>query len=300
MFKVLKYAKEKWYIIIVIILLLFVQVYCELTLPDYTSDIVDVGIQNQGIEYPIPEKITEESHDILLIFMDEDVKDLIDSFYSKENGIYKLDISKLTDKELDDLKTAMLLPEMMTLMMTSDSEEALDMQKGLSEKMGIPVEGSDLLTVFRNLPKEQLNIILSVMKEQMKGYPDYMLEAAGVSFVKSEYEKIGTDMNKYQMDYLKNMAVKMLLIAVLAMAVSIVVGFMSSRLAAFIAKDVRSKVFYKVMSFSNAEMDRFSTSSLITRCTNDIQQVQMVMTIIFRMVVFAPIMAGGAVLKVIN
>ena len=220
MFKVLKYAKEKWYIIIFIILLLFVQVYCELTLPDYTSDIVDVGIQNQGIEYPIPEKITEESYGALLIFMDEDGKDLIDSYYNKEDGIYKLDVYSLTDKQLDDLKTVMLLPEMMTLMMTSDSEEALNMQKGLSEKMGIQVEGSDLLTIFENLPKEKSATILGAVKEQMKGYPDYMLEAAGVSFVKSEYEKVGTDMNEYQMDYLKNMAVKMLMIAVLAILLS--------------------------------------------------------------------------------
>lgn len=300
MFKVLKYAKDKWYIVILIILLLFVQVYCELTLPDYTSDIVDVGIQNQGVEYPIPEKLTAGSYEEICLFLDAEGRELLGSHYSRDNDIYRIDIDSLGDEEFDELKETMLAPEMIVLMLSSDSDEAKMMQQGLYEALGMSLDGVDLMTVLKQIPEDRIGLMIDMLKERMKEYPDYMLEAAGVSFVKAEYEKLNIDMDEYQMDYLKSMAVKMLGIAVLAMLVSIVVGFLSSRLAAYTAKDVRSKVFYKVMSFSNAEMDRFSTSSLITRCTNDIQQIQMVLTIIFRMVVFAPIMGGGAILKVLD
>ena len=170
----------------------------------------------------------------------------------------------------------------------------------MAAAMGIDAGSVNLMDVFAGMPDEQLELMKSTLAEQMKDYPEYMLEAAGVAFVKAEYEKMNVDMADYQMDYLKRMAVKMLGIAVLALIVSIVVGFLSSKLAAYVAMDVRRKVFSKVMSFSNAEINNFSTSSLITRCTNDVQQVQMVLTIFFRIVVFAPIMGGGAILKVIN
>ena len=316
MFKVLRFAKDKWYVIIFIILLLFVQVYCELTLPDYTSDIVDVGIQNKGVEYPIPEKISKETLADLELFMSEDERLIVDKYYkadsnssndgndeSDQNYVYNVDIASLTDDEFDELKAVMLLPEMMTTLLTSDSDEAKAMQGQFAKGVGLTeeqLEKVDLLDIFRQMNEVQLNGVLTAIQKQLDQYPEYMLEASGIAFVQKEYEKLDTDMNDYQMDYLKRMAVKMLGIAVLALIVSIVVGFLSSKLAAYVAMDVRRKVFSKVMSFSNAEINNFSTSSLITRCTNDVQQVQMVLTIFFRIVVFAPIMGGGAILKVIN
>ncbi|MBE5923369.1 MAG: ABC transporter ATP-binding protein [Lachnospiraceae bacterium] len=264
MFKVLKFAKDKWYIVIFIILLLFVQVFCELTLPDYTSDIVDVGIQSKGVEYPIPEKITADTLDKLKLFMSDDEQKLVEKYYVDKEDVFTADLSSLSDEELDELKEAMLIPEMMLLM------------------------------------PEASNATPELVKQKAQAYPEYMLEAAGVSFVQAEYEKLNIDMHHYQMNYLKKMAVKMLSLAILALLISIIVGFLSSRLAAYTAKDVRRKVFSKVMSFSNAEINEFATSSLITRCTNDIQQVQMVLTVFFRIVVFAPIMGGGAILKVIH
>ena len=327
MIKVLKFAKDKWYVVIFIILLLFIQVYCELTLPDYTSDIVDVGIQSKGVEYPVPEKIPEGSFNDLKLFMSADERSIVEEIYSYTDDssdkadsdkdedksddsagegsgtVYYADIAALSDDELNDLKSAMLLPEMMATLLTSDSEEAKAMQGQLAKGLGLSEEqlGSiSLMDVFRQMPEVQAAGVISVLKKQLEQYPEYLLEASGTAFVQAEYERLDIDMDKYQMDYLKVMAVKMLGIAVIALVVSIIVGFLSSRLAAYVAMDVRLKVFSKVMSFSNAEINNFSTSSLITRCTNDVQQVQMVLTIFFRIVVFAPIMGGGAILKVVH
>lgn len=303
MFKVLKFAKDKWYIIILIILLLFVQVYCELTLPDYTSDIVDVGIQGKGVKYPVPEKLTADSFDNLKLFMSEKDKEIADRYYNQNDNEYEADLDELTEYEIEEIKAAMLVPQMLTMLLSSDSEEAKMMQKGLAGAFGIPeseIEKTDIMELFRNMPDVQRNAIREALEKQMKDYPEYMLEASGTAFVQMEYEKMDVDMNAYQMDYLKSMAFKMLVIAVLALIISIIVGYLSSRLAAYTAKDLRRKIFSKVMSFSNAEMNQFSTSSLITRCTNDVQQVQMVLTIFFRIVVFAPIMGGGAIIKVLG
>lgn len=303
MFKVLKFAKDKWYIIILIILLLFVQVYCELTLPDYTSDIVDVGIQGKGVKYPVPEKLTADSFDNLKLFMTEADKEIADKYYNQNDNKYEAALDGLSEDELEELKGAMLVPQMLTMLLSSDSEEAKMMQKGLAGAFGIPeseIEKTDIMELFRNMPDVQRNAIREALEKQMKDYPEYMLEASGTAFVQMEYEKMDVDMNAYQMDYLKSMAFKMLVIAVLALIISIIVGYLSSRLAAYTAKDLRRKIFSKVMSFSNAEMNQFSTSSLITRCTNDVQQVQMVLTIFFRIVVFAPIMGGGAIIKVLG
>lgn len=303
MLKVLKFAKDKWYVILAIILLLFVQVYCELTLPDYTSDIVDVGIQSKGVEYPIPEKISLKTYENLQLFMTDEEIELVDKYYSKKQDIMEAKFDKLTDDEMAELKEAMLLPEMMTFLFTSESEEAKKMQSGIISSFGISedeLENISIVDFLENLPQIKRNAIREVIEKQMSDYPEYMLEASGTSFVRQEYENLDIDMNTYQMDYLKKMGAKMLLIAVLALVVSFVVGYLSSKLAASTGKDLRYKLFSKVIGFSNAEMNSFSTSSLITRCTNDVQQVQMVLTVFFRIVVFAPIMGGGAVLKVIN
>jgi len=162
------------------------------------------------------------------------------------------------------------------------------------------MQDMDILEVIKGMPQEQWAQLTSTFREKMEEYPDYMAEAMGIQFVMEEYEHIGMDMDNYQMDYLKSMGLKMLGFAVLIMLVSILVGLLSSRLAAYTAKDVRSRLFHKVVGFSNAEMNQFSTSSLITRCTNDVQQIQMVLTMTFRIVLFAPIMGIGAIFKVMR
>ncbi|MGN0439054.1 MAG: ABC transporter ATP-binding protein [Lachnospiraceae bacterium] len=320
MFKVLKYAKGLWYIVVLIFLLLIVQVYGELTLPEFTSDIVDVGIQNNGVEYPIPERISKETMDNLKLFMDEKEWNVVDEFYFEKNNEYRVNISELKNNEYERLKDAMIIPELTLYFFTSDQEDAkkvqgqlkesltkalsdnVKQQPGLSETPGnLPdVNGMELLDIIKILPKEQVQEMLNNRGEEIAAYPDYMLDAMGIQFVSMEYEKLGIDMNDFQMDYLKHMGIKMLGLAVLIMLVSMVIGFLSSRLAASVGRDVRSQVFNKVMNFSNAEMNQFSTSSLITRCTNDVQQIQMLLTMLFRIVLFAPLMGVGSILKVMK
>ena len=300
MFKVLKFAKKLWYVMIFILLLLVVQVFCELTLPDYTSDIVDVGIQNKGVEYPIPEEMSEETYHNLGMFLTDDQKNTVDQYYKHEKEEYVADLNSLKEDERTNLEDSMLDAEMVVYLFTADSDEAKQMQGQILKAMGMDAKNADVMSILEAMPEEQRRSMTEGIKDKLKDYPDYMAEAMGVQFATAEYEKLGIDMDAYQMDYLKQMAVRMLGIAVLAMIVSIIVGFLSARLAAYTAQDVRGKVFSKVMGFSNAEMNQFSTSSLITRCTNDVQQIQMVLTILFRMVAFAPIMGIGAVVKVLH
>lgn len=300
MFKVLKFAKKLWYVMIFILLLLVVQVFCELTLPDYTSDIVDVGIQNKGVEYPIPEEMSEETYHNLGMFLTDDQKNTVDQYYKHEKEEYVADLNSLKEDERTDLEDSMLDAEMVVYLFTADSDEAKQMQGQMLKAMGMDAKNVDVMSILEAMPEEQRRSMTEGIKDKLKDYPDYMAEAMGVQFATAEYEKLGIDMDTYQMDYLKQMGVRMLGIAVLAMIVSIIVGFLSARLAAYTAQDVRGKVFSKVMGFSNAEMNQFSTSSLITRCTNDVQQIQMVLTILFRMVAFAPIMGIGAVVKVLH
>lgn len=303
MFKVLKYAKQLWYIMLVILALLFVQVYCELTLPEYTSDIVDVGIQNKGVEYPIPEKMSEDTFETLSLFLTEEESSVVKNAYKKNKDIYEVDLRGLEEEEYDNLEDSMLNPELMLYLFTSDSEEAQAVQQQMFAAAGDTagaMQDMDILEVIKEMPQEQWAQLTSTFREKMAEYPDYMAEAMGIQFVMEEYEHIGMDMDDYQMDYLKSMGLKMLGFAVLIMLVSILVGLLSSRLAAYTAKDVRSRLFHKVVGFSNAEMNQFSTSSLITRCTNDVQQIQMVLTMTFRIVLFAPIMGVGAIFKVMR
>ncbi len=303
MFKVLKYAKQLWYIMLVILALLFVQVYCELTLPGYTSDIVDVGIQNKGVEYPIPEKISEDTFERLTLFLTEEELSVVENAYRKNKDVYEVNLKSLEEQEYENLEDSMLVPELMLYLFTADSEEAQAVQQQMFAAIGGTtgaIQDMDILQVIKGMPQEQWAQLISTFWEKMEEYPDYMAEAMGIQFVTAEYKHIGIDMDDYQMDYLKSMGLRMLGFAVLIMLVSILVGLLSSRLAAYTAKDVRGRLFHKVVGFSNAEMNQFSTSSLITRCTNDVQQIQMVLTMVFRIVLFAPIMGIGAIFKVMN
>lgn len=300
MIKILKFAKKLWYVMVLILLLLVVQAYCELTLPGYTSDIVDVGIQYKGIRYPIPEEMTEETYEDLLVFLDASELEVVVRYYKKEQDCYRAELDALDEEERKTLEDSMLQAEMLVFLFTSDGEEAVATQRQMAEAMGMPQTEGSLMEVLRTLPEEAIASMKTTMKEKLQDYPDYMMEALGIQFVTAEYEKMGWDMETYQMDYMKSMGCRMLVIAIMAMFASVMVGFLSSKLAAYTAKDIRGKVFSKVMSFSNTEMNQFSTSSLITRCTNDVQQIQMVMTILFRMVAFAPIMGLGAVFKVLH
>ena len=184
-------------------------------------------------------------------------------------------------------------------MLISEGEEADAMRSQMLSKMGLLAD-TDIITAFSMLPKETVLEICNGISEKMADMSDLIGESTAIAFVSAEYEAMGVNVDKLQMDYLKRKGLEMLGIAVLGMVVSIIVAFIASRLAANVAKDLRNKVYKKVVSFSNGEINQFSTSSLITRCTNDIQQVQMVLIMIFRIVLYAPIMGIGGIVKVIE
>lgn len=252
--------------VLLILCVLVVQAYCDLSLPTYTSNIVNVGIQQSGIDEEIPENISEEEMNRLLLFVSEDDRQDIQDAYEKSSESFDYDGEVLTLK--DSVK--------------SDNEK-LD---ALTEEMKLPM----MLTAgFENG---------SDTTKQMDKMPDSILDQAAISYVKSTYEQIGLDTGHMSTVYILKTGAKMLGLAALGMAASILACLMASRVGAKVGRGLRRDTFRKVIGFSNAEFDKFSTASLITRSTNDIQQIQLLTVMILRMVLYAPIMAIGGILKV--
>ncbi|MGG7143220.1 ABC transporter ATP-binding protein [Clostridium nigeriense] len=310
MFKLTKYLKPFIASITIVIVLLFIQAISELSLPDYMSNIVNVGIQQGGIENSVPKIIRESELEKLSIFMNED-----DYNFVKEN--YKI-INKdnLSQKDLDkylnkypSLETETLLEinskdedtlEKINSLLSKPELIVLGLESGdYNEKMNLP-EGADPFEILSMIPKENLNSMLDSINSQFDEMPESMLKQASVSFVKNEYNAIGIDTDKLQTNYIIIAGLKMLGIAFISMMAAVIVGLISSRIAAGLSKNLRKDVFEKVTSFSNAEFDKFSTASLITRSTNDIQQIQMLMVLLFRIVFYAPILGIGGILKVLK
>ena len=294
MIKLMKYLKKSAGYIVIIIALLFLQAYCDLSLPNYTSNIINVGIQQNGIEDSVPEKIRKTSMDSLKLFMDDDDAKTVDKFY-EEDGDELVLKDKISADDREELNSIFGKPMVIVSMFTSDSEET----KAALAKMGIP-EGVDPLTALAQMPKEAL----SAMKEQVSEKIDKMQESiitqAGVSYVRAEYEAMGEDVDAIQMDYMKSTGIRMVLMALVTMMAAVCVVFLSARVAASLGHDLRGMVYNKVIGFSSREYHKFSTASLITRCTNDIQQIQQVMSMMFRIVLYAPILGIGGVLKVLK
>lgn len=290
----MKYLKKSAGYVILIIALLFLQAYCDLSLPDYTSKIVNVGIQQSGIEDSVPEKIRQTSMDSLQLFMDDDDKETVDSFYEEDgdNLVLKDDI---TSDERDELNSIFGKPMMIVSSLSSGSEEVTAM---LSQ-MGLP-EGTDPMQAIAMMPKEALDAMTAQISEKIDSMQDSIITQGGVSYVKSEYQAMGEDVDAIQMHYIKVSGVKMLGMALITMLCAISVVFLSSRVAAALGHDLRNAVYRKVITFSSREYHKFSTASLITRCTNDIQQVQQVMAMLFRIVLYAPILGIGGVIRVLN
>ncbi len=294
MIKLMKYLKKSAGYIILIIALLFLQAYCDLSLPDYTSKIVNVGIQQSGIEDSVPEKIRKTSMDSLQLFMDDDNKETVDSFYEEDGDdlVLKDDI---TSDERDELNSIFGKPMMIVASLSSGSEEVTAM---LSQT-GVP-EGTDPMQAIAMMPEEALDAMTEKFSEKIDNMQDSIITQAGVAYVKSEYEVLGEDVDAIQMHYIKISGVKMLGMALVTMLCAICVVFLSSRVAAALGHDLRNAVYRKVITFSSREYHKFSTASLITRCTNDIQQVQQVMAMLFRIVLYAPILGIGGVIRVLR
>ena len=294
MIKLMKYLKKSAGYVVLIIALLFLQAYCDLSLPDYTSKIVNVGIQQSGIEDSVPEKIRKTSMDNLKLFMDEEDKKTVDSFYEEagDNLVLKDDVKS---DERDVLNDILAKPMMIAASFSSGSDEVNEMLA----KMGVP-EGTDPMQAIAQLPEEALTSMIEKISEKIDKMQPSILTQAGVAYVKSEYEAMGEDVDAIQMHYIKISGVKMLGMALITMLCAICVVFLSSRVAAALGHDLRNAVYNKVISFSSREYHKFSTASLITRCTNDIQQVQQVMAMFFRIVLYAPILGIGGVIRVLK
>ena len=292
MFKMFHYMKERWYYIVMIVALLFVQAFCDLSLPDYTSKIINVGIQQKGVEDGVPETIREESMDKLLLFLEQEEAEEVLDAYKNKDGIYEL--QSVTEEEREELNQILGIPE---LVVTGLSDEESEETKKIKEQMKLPKE-ADLFQVFQSMPKEQLQTMTEEMKKELEEMPDSIVTQSAVLFVEQEYEAQDIDMDKLQMEYILMSGVKMLGLAFLAMAAAIAVTFLSARVAAVLGRNLRNSIYRKVISFSGRELNQFSTASLITRSTNDVQQVQMLFTLLFRIVLYAPILGIGGVYKV--
>lgn len=311
-----KYAASYWKAMIAIVLILVVQAYCDLSLPAYTSDIVNVGIQQGGIEDEVPRQIATEEMEKLLLFVSEDDQQTVMDAYTEDNTSYKKEAYVLKDSVAEDehtlrkLKEILQIPMMMTSGIESGSDTTKQMEEKLKEQMSqgmsqgmqqsVPLDDMSMFDLLKMLPAEQRTTMVEKIEEQMSEMPDTILDQAAVSFCRSAYKDLGMDMDQTQIHYLLKTGGQMAALALLGMAASIMVAFLASRVGASAGRDLRSGVFHKVVGFSNNEFNHFSTASLITRSTNDIQQIQMLIVMLLRMVLYAPILAIGGVLQVMK
>ena len=331
-----KYAASYWKAMIAIVLILVVQAYCDLSLPAYTSDIVNVGIQQGGIEDEVPRQIAAEEMEKLLLFVSEDDQQTVMDAYTEDNTSYKKEAYVLKDSvaeeenTMENLKDILQIPMMMTSGIESGSDTTKQMEDKLKEQMsqgmaqsmpqgadqtmpeGMPqgesqaesqavsLDDMSMFDLLKMLPAEQRATMVEKIEEQMSEMPNTILDQAAVGFCRSAYKDLGMDMDQTQIHYLLKTGGQMAALALLGMAASIMVAFLASRVGASAGRDLRSGVFHKVVGFSNNEFNHFSTASLITRSTNDIQQIQMLIVMLLRMVLYAPILAIGGVLQVMK
>ncbi|WP_288221278.1 ABC transporter ATP-binding protein [uncultured Clostridium sp.] len=315
MMKLSKYLKPFIGSIIAVIILLFVQAVSELSLPDYMSNIVNVGIQQGGIKNSAPEAIRKSEFDKLLLFIEDNNTKLIEDNYKLINKdilseneyndylkkypiIENEDIYVLNTKDktiIEKINSILAKPELIVSGLNSGDFGGEEFKS----QMNLP-QNTDIFLVLKNLPKEQFNQILNGINEKFNEMPDSIIQQSSVSFVKDEYKAIGVNTDKLQTNYIALAGLKMLGIALISMVATVIVGLLSARIAAGLGKTLRGDVFKKVTKFSNAEFDKFSTASLITRSTNDIQQIQMLMVMLFRIVFYAPILGIGGVIKVLR
>ncbi|MDD6656513.1 MAG: ABC transporter ATP-binding protein [Lachnospiraceae bacterium] len=295
--KIFKNLIPYWKSVLVIFILLVVQAYCDLELPQLTSKIIDTGIINGGVEHIMPQQVTKETYDMLSYMMDEDEKQIWEESYTFRDGIYYL--TDYSEGELEQLDSDMLIP--ITLAYQLQNMQNSD-TTGMSEMKDIPATPSE--NAAGEIPMDQIQQMIL----QARAGVEKMVETTGenttksmaLQFTKSCQQEAGMEVDSIQIRYLLMAGLKMLAMALLMAAASLLVGLFASRVGADIGRKLRNKVFEKVIGFSNAEIDSFSTASLITRSTNDIQQVQMFTIMMLRMVLYAPIIGVGGVVKVIN
>lgn len=332
MSKLFKFLKPYAGAVLAIFAVLMVQAYCDLSLPTYTSDIVNVGIQQGGIDEKVPEVLTEEDLNHLLLFVPSDEKDTVTGAYEETKETYDYDGKvyqlKNTVKE-DETKTeelADLLGKPMLLAAGFDSGSDMtkqmetQMKKQMKAQMETQMKGQmpegmenmpnadamqmpdidsmSIYEIFQIMPAEQREAVASEIEKKLDSMPEMMVEQSAPLYMKQVYKRLGVNTDKIQTDYILSTGGKMLALAALGMFASILVGLLAARVGASLGRGLRRNVFRKVVAFSNGEFDKFSTASLITRSTNDIQQIQLLTVMILRMVLYSPILALGGVYRV--
>ena len=321
MLKVLKYLKKTWISVIVIVALLCVQAAADLALPDYTSKIVNVGIQQGGIDAAIPEAISKDEMDNLLMFTNDDSK-ILDCYklvskdtvsndeynnYLKEypalenEEVYVL--NKLNKDQKNNLEEMLKKPLVQVYLIQNDQmQEKIkeDLFANVPEPQKEAMKDMELMDILKTMPEENLEKITSNINEQIDNMQGTIVDQAAISSVKEEYKKLNMDVNKIQNKYIVFAGLQMLGISLVSMVSAVIIMLLSSRVAAKLGNTLRDKVFKKVLSFSTKEFNEFSTASLITRSTNDIQQIQMLITMLFRVVVYAPIIGIGGFIRVLT
>ena len=323
MLKVLKNLKNSFWAVVAIVILLCVQAKTDLTLPDYTSKIVNTGIQAGGIEVAVPEFISKENMEQILMFSED--SDEISNSYTllgdtlneKEQKIakkyfgndYKIEpntmyiLKEMEKDQKEELETKLSTPLM--IMSTINSEETANkikeqMTANMPEAQKQIFQNMSLMDILKNMPEEQRNQMMEQFTEKIKDMSDSIRTQAAISSVKEVYKNLGIDTDKIQNDYIWKTGMQMLGVAAITMVSAVLVMLFSSRVAARLGRDLREKVFTKVLTFSNKELNQYSTASLITRSTNDIQQIQQLITMLFRVVVYAPIIGVGGFVKVLT
>jgi len=319
MLKIIKHLKPFVASIIAVICLLSIQAVCDLSLPDYMSNIVNVGIQQKGVENAVPGVIRKSELDKLTLFMNENEKKKVDDNY------VLLDKNNLSQSELkNDLKDYPQLDKEPLYKLHTEDKNTINelndifgkpmlitqgIEKGGSSAFTAPGDNkapaklppnTDPFAVIAKLPQDQIDAMKEKADEKFKNMPGSMVTQSAVSFIENEYKKIGINTDKLQSNYILTSGGKMLLLSLVSMAATVIVSLLAAKVAAGLGRDLRKKVFRKVTSFSNAEFDKFSTASLITRSTNDIQQVQTLMVMLLRIVFYAPILGIGGIIKVLT
>ena len=338
MSRILKSIAPYWKSVIIILVLLILQANGDLALPQYTSDIIDVGIQNGGIGHSIPEKITKDEYDIAKMFMTDEEINIWESCYEQDGDMYIL--SEKSEKKLDEyddtLAMSLIINNQMSSVTAAQFKEQMAAQMGvdvktladvpvsdIGKRMGIELESFykdvedangnmvstecvDMRMVFKamydtgRMTKDTLVSMRDNFKSTFDTMGSSLVASMGRAYAKSMDSKAGMDMKAIQTHYLLLSGIKMIGMAFMIAICTVLVAFFASRVGAGVGRDLRGQVYKNVMGFSNAELDKFSTASLITRTTNDVQQIQMVCVLTLRMVLYAPILGVGGVLKVMS
>ena len=288
-----------WKTVLIVLVLLVIQAWCDLSLPAYTSDIIDVGIINNGVEHILPEAITTEQFQMAEFFMTEDEKELWENSYEEKDGRYECVVTD--EKELDELDETLLLPILLNYQLSSMDESTL--KESAAEQMGVDASALENVTVaqmLQGMGEEQIMAMRKSADAMLDTMGSSTVKSMGIAYAVARDKEAGVSVDDIQQSYLLFAGLKMIGMALIMGIATILVGFFASRVAAGIGRDLRGNIFKKVVGFSNAEMDHFSTASLITRSTNDIQQIQMVSVLLLRMVAYAPILGIGGVIKVIQ